>query len=162
MFEAVGEILKSLLPRDQWPAIDARLDVDLLVQELRNDACDFVALSEWLGTLLRRFVSPDRALLIDSMICKMHDGVRNKDIGEILDSFKRTFQILEVLTLVSLHHMPQQHTLSLTFYLLRIVQIQTFELYVPQWWTAQSSSSKRTSFDELKKVGTLVKRAPGS
>ena len=101
MFESVREIIKSLLPIEEWPTIDAGLDADLLVQELDNDACNFTALSDWLGTLLRRFMLPERRYLVDLMIAKIRDGVRNVDIDLIVDGLIRVFGILEVMKLVS-------------------------------------------------------------
>ena len=102
MFESVCEILKSLLPIEEWPAIDARLDVNLLVQELGNDVYDFSALSDWLGTLLRRFVLPERSHLVNLMTVRIRDGVRIQNVGVTVDGLVRLFSILEIMKLVSL------------------------------------------------------------
>ena len=101
MFESVCEILKSLLPNEEWPALDARLDADLLVQGLENDVYDFSALSDWLGALLRRFVLSERTHLVDSMTVKIRDGVRDMKAGVIVDGLAQVFGILEIMKLVS-------------------------------------------------------------
>lgn len=101
MFESVREILKSLLPECEWSAIDARLDIDLLIQELEYGVCDFIALSDWLGVLLRRYCSPEGSHLIDEMIKTIRSGVQDVNTGEILTGLMQIFTILEVMKLVS-------------------------------------------------------------
>lgn len=101
MFETVREILKSLLPECEWSAIDARLDIDLLIQELDNGACDFIALSEWLGVLLRRYCSQEGSHLIDEMTTMIRSGVQDVNTGGILNGLMQIFTILEVMKLVS-------------------------------------------------------------
>lgn len=101
MFGTVREILKSLLPECEWSAIDARLDIDLLIQELENGACDFIALSEWLGVLLRRYCSPEGSQMINEMTTMIRSGVHNVNTGEILTGLMQIFTILEVMKLVS-------------------------------------------------------------
>lgn len=101
MFETVRVILKSLVPEYEWSTIDARLDIDLLVQQLENEACDFIALSEWLGVLLRRYCLPEGSQLIDEMTTNIRSGVHNVDTGQILTGLMQIFTILEVMKLVS-------------------------------------------------------------
>ncbi len=111
MFETVREILKDLLKDclsiDEWLVIDTRLDIDLLVQELENDTCDLVALSDWLGALLRRFCSPERHHLVDLMVFEVHHGVRSANTTEVRNGLMRIFSILETMKLVSLHQVCQ-------------------------------------------------------
>jgi len=101
MFESVREILKSLLPESERSAIDARLDIGLLVQELENGACDFIALSEWLGVLLRHYCSSERSHLVDDMTTMIRSGVQDTNIGNILTGLMQIFTILEAMKLVS-------------------------------------------------------------
>ena len=100
MFETLREILKSLLPPDEWPAIDAWLDIDLLVQEVESNACDFRGLVEWLGSLLKRFCFAARHDLLHNMTSRMRGGVENQDTAEILNGLMQMFSILEVMKLV--------------------------------------------------------------
>ena len=101
MFGAVRMILKSLMHEDQWDAIDARLDIDLLIEQLKNRTFDLVALSDWLAVLLRRFCSLKRYQSIDVMTSSIRLGVERVDAQLITIGFKYMFDILESIKLVS-------------------------------------------------------------
>lgn len=101
MFDTIRDILKSLLPDIEWSGIDARLDTLLLVQQLENGACDFIALSEWLSVLLRRYCSSERKTLVDEMTTLIRSGVQRGHTGDLLTGLMQTFTILEVMKLVS-------------------------------------------------------------
>ena len=101
IFENVREILKGLLPSEEWSAIDARLDVVLLVQELENAAFDFTSLGDWLCTLLQRFCLPERKPLIESLILAVHAGIQTKDPNHIICALQQIFRLFEILKLVS-------------------------------------------------------------
>ena len=101
MFDAVRMILKSLMHGDEWDAIDARLDVDLLVQQLKNRAFDLVALSDWLAVLLRRCCSSKRHHSIDMMASSIRLGIERGEAQLITTGLTRLFEILESSKLVS-------------------------------------------------------------
>ena len=101
IFGAVRRILKSLIHEDEWDVIDARLDVDLLVQQLRNRALDLVALSDWLAVLLRRFCSPKRYQSIHGMTSSVRLGVERVEAPLIVTGLISMFDILETIKLVS-------------------------------------------------------------
>ena len=94
-------ILKSLMHEDEWDAIDARLDVDLLIQQLKNRAFDLVALSDWLALVLRRFCSPKRYQSIDVMTSSIRLGVERVEAQLIATGLISMFDILETIKLVS-------------------------------------------------------------
>ena len=101
MFGAVQMILKSLMHEDEWDAIDARLDVDLLVQQLKNRAFDLVALSDWLAVLLRRCCSSKRYHSIDMMTSSIRLGIECHEVQLITTGLACMFEILESSKLVS-------------------------------------------------------------
>ena len=101
MIEAIREISKSLLPVDEWSSIDARLDVELLTQEMKHGLCDFTNLSDWLGSLLRRFCSPARDHLIDEMTSAIQFGVLNAQPRSTANGLMSIFDILQTMKLVT-------------------------------------------------------------
>lgn len=101
IFGPVRMILKSLMHEDEWDAIDARLDVDLLIQQLKNRAFDLVALSDWLALVLRRFCSPKRYQSIDVMTSSIRLGVERVEAQLIATGLISMFDILETIKLVS-------------------------------------------------------------
>lgn len=101
MFATVRDVLKSLIPIHEWPAIDARLDIDLLKQEFENGACDFLALSEWLGAVMRRFCLPERNHLITLMTSTIRSGFQGTKPREIVCGLMLIFDTLEIMKLVS-------------------------------------------------------------
>ncbi|KAL6714869.1 Protein SOSEKI 1 [Lecanora helva] len=104
MFETMRQILRSLVPQEEWSMIDSRLDVDLLVQEMEYKAVDFADLSVWLRNLLRRYCSPERHDSINIMSSTILAGVYNKDVGTISSGLMQVFGILEVVKLDCANH----------------------------------------------------------
>ena len=101
LFGALQNILKHLLPSEQWPIIDAALDVRLLMQQLEHGICDLIALSEWLSKYLRRFCSPTRDCLLDKITSAIRSGVENAKTERILHGLITTFEVLYLMNLVS-------------------------------------------------------------
>jgi len=101
MFRAIRETLKTLVPEKEWQAIDSRLDVELLVQQMQYGACDFTSLGDCLANLLRRFCSPDRDHLFDDLTAGIRQGVIQADAQLIVTSLRCAFSILEIMRLVS-------------------------------------------------------------
>jgi len=100
-FATIREILKTLVPGSEWAAIDERLDVDLLIQELENGVCDVRGLADWLGQLLLRSCSPLRDDHVDDMVALIQKGA-DKDVPRLLAfGMKDLFGILETMRLVS-------------------------------------------------------------
>ena len=105
MFVAIHEILHSLLPGEAWTAIDRGFDIQLLVQELENEACDLISLIRWLGDLLQQYCLPERGQSITAMTSTIQDGVRSQDVSGMMSGLKQLFDILEAMKLVSLHYL---------------------------------------------------------
>lgn len=101
MFRTIQEILKTLVPMSEWPAVDTRLDVDLLIQQLEKGVCDILALSQWLSSLLLGSCSPMRDGLVADMVRMIRRGVESEHAGCIAEGLKHLFYILENMKLVS-------------------------------------------------------------
>lgn len=101
VFETIREIIKTLVSRAKWSAIEARLDVGLLMQELKHGACDVVALGEWLGTLLQTSCSPSRDPLVTATIVSIQNAARKNDSQDLAGGIEGLFSVLETMKLVS-------------------------------------------------------------
>ena len=108
MFQTIQKILKTLVPPEEWPTVDERLDIDLLMQQLEKGVCDIVALSKWLSVLMLGSCSPLRDSLIESIVPTIHDGVDNDNVGEIVNGLRRLFHALEMMKLVSASTKPRK------------------------------------------------------
>ena len=100
MFRVIKEITKTLVPQLEWAIVDARLDVDLLVQELEQGVCDVNGLIGWLGTLLLGSCSPMRDSLVEEMVSTVQEGVNTANARVIVDGLRDLFGILEIMKLV--------------------------------------------------------------
>ena len=101
MFVAVREIIKTLVPGSEWTAVDERLDVDLLIQELENGACDIKGLADWLERLLLRSCSPLRDHKVTDMVALIHEGTDKDDARLLVSGLQALFGILETMKLAS-------------------------------------------------------------
>lgn len=108
MFQTIQKILKTLVPHEEWPTVDERLDIDLLMQQLEKGVCDIVALSRWLSVLMLGSCSPLRDSLIESIVPTIQEGVDNDNVGEIVDGLRRLFHVLEMMKLVSASTKPRK------------------------------------------------------
>lgn len=101
MFKAVQEILKTLVPGSEWPIVDERLDIDLLLQQLEKGVCDIPTLIEWLGALLLCCCSPQRDPLVTGMVSRIRRGFENDNPRLLVKGLKDLFGVLELMKLVS-------------------------------------------------------------
>ena len=74
IFEAIRDILKTLVPDYEQKAIVERLDVDLIMQEISNGMCDLIALSNWLAKVLQAHCAPMRDELVEAMKMDIQTG----------------------------------------------------------------------------------------
>lgn len=100
MFVTIRDILKTLVPGSECSAVDQRLDVDLLMQELENGVCDVKRLSDWLRQLLLGSCSPLRDTEVEKMVSIVHEGVDKDDARLLVNGLKVLFGILETMKLV--------------------------------------------------------------
>ena len=136
-------ILKSLIHEDEWDAIDARLDVDLLIQQLKKRSFDLVAFSNWLAALLRRFCSRKRYQSIDVMTSSIKLGVERIDAPLIATGLISMFDIFETIKLVS-EPFKFQTSRNWLIALRRMLQTMISNTSIPSCWTAPSRLSRVT------------------
>ena len=103
LFETIRDILKTLVPAPEWAAVDQRLDIDLLMQELDHGSCDLTSLSEWIGRLLLGSCSPLRDPAVKKMVLQIRQGVELNNARTLMDGLKLLFGVLETMKLVSTH-----------------------------------------------------------
>lgn len=100
MFKVIKEITKTLVPQLEWTLVDARLDVDLIIQELEQGVCDVNGLIGWLGTLLLGSCSPMRDPDVKKIVSTIQEGVNTANARVIVNGLKDLFGILETMKLV--------------------------------------------------------------
>ena len=104
VFEVVRDILKTLVPDYDQPKIVERLDVDLLMQEIRNGVCDLLDLSDWLALVLKNHCAPMRDSLVDRMLNDMRTGALAPDHGLMVSGLRQLLGILEAMKLDVANH----------------------------------------------------------
>ena len=101
MFEAIKEILKTLVPASEWSIIDERMDITLLLQQLEKGVCDIPTLIEWLGALLLCCCSPQRDPMVTEMVSRIRTGFENNNPRLLVRGLRDLFGVLELMKLVS-------------------------------------------------------------
>ena len=148
MFRTIQEILKTLVPMSEWPAVDTRLDVDLLIQQLEKGVCDILALSQWLSSLLLGSCSPMRDCLVANMVSIIRCGVESEHAGRIAEGLKHLFYILENMKLVSsvLRACCEEKSSELTKF--RMLPITKSDICGCSWWATSYILNKRSFYGE--------------
>ncbi|TID15550.1 Tcp11-domain-containing protein [Venturia nashicola] len=96
MFDTISEILKSVVPEWDQPAVDQHLDKLMVMQEIEKGVCDFVNIAEWLAKLLKEHCAPMRDDMVDKVVGKIRRGT-SEWISEGLGDL---FGVLEAMKLV--------------------------------------------------------------
>ncbi|KAI9785710.1 MAG: hypothetical protein M1839_008727 [Geoglossum umbratile] len=104
VFEAIREILKTLVPERDHPSIDQNIDVPLIMQQLKRDVLDVYRLSVWMGQLLKGHCAPMRDVWVDKMVEKIERGTKDRCTGLLVDGLKSLFGILETMKLDVANH----------------------------------------------------------
>ncbi|KAL8867932.1 MAG: hypothetical protein Q9174_005337, partial [Haloplaca sp. 1 TL-2023] len=104
MLISIREIVKSLVPTEKHPAIDAQFDIELKMQELAHGVCDIAALIEWLGKLLQQSCSPMRDPTVVAMVQRTQQAIREQDARELMQAMKDLFGVLECMKLDVANH----------------------------------------------------------
>jgi hypothetical protein len=100
VFEAIREILKTLVPERDHSSIDQNMDVVLLMQQLKRDVLDVYRLSVWMGQLLKGHCAPMRDGWVDDMVSQIEIGTKNGCTRSLVGGLKSLFGILETMKLV--------------------------------------------------------------
>jgi hypothetical protein len=101
MFQAIQDILKSLVPDRDHARVNEHLDVPMLMQEIERGVCDLVRLAKWMSQLLKEHCAPMRDGMVDGMVTTIQTGVAEGSSAQIVDGLRELFAILETMKLVS-------------------------------------------------------------
>ena len=100
LFDTIREVLQTLVPTRDHPAIIEQLDTDLLLQQVRFKVLDMVALAKWLATLLKMHCAPMRDERADLMAMEIESGCLQNDMRKISSGLRLLFGVLETMKLV--------------------------------------------------------------
>ncbi|TKA83037.1 hypothetical protein B0A55_00859 [Friedmanniomyces simplex] len=104
VFEAIRDILTTLVPDHEQKRILARLDVDLIMQEITNGVCDLIDLSDWLAAVVKKHCAPMRDQLVDAMQSDIQRGALEGDHGKLVNGLRQFLAILEAMKLDVANH----------------------------------------------------------
>jgi len=104
VFEAVRDILKTLVPDFEQKAVVERLDVPLLMQEIQNGVCDLIDLSNWLARVLKAHCAPMRDELVDNMRQDIQQGAMEGSNELLVSGLRQLLAILEAMKLDVANH----------------------------------------------------------
>ncbi|KAI6911049.1 Tcp11-domain-containing protein, partial [Hortaea werneckii] len=104
MFEAIRDILKTLVPDYEQKTIIERLDVDLIMQEISNGVCDLLSLSTWLTKVLKAHCAPMRDDMVDEMQKDIEVGALEVRHEKLVSGLRQLLSILEAMKLDVANH----------------------------------------------------------
>lgn len=104
MFDAVKDILKTLVPEYEQESINLRFDVDLIMQEIIHGQCDLVSLSEWIAAVLKAHCAPMRDEIVDDMKRTIQSGAWENSHEKLTDGLRQLVGILEQMKLDVANH----------------------------------------------------------
>ncbi|KAK1068246.1 Protein SOSEKI 1 [Friedmanniomyces endolithicus] len=104
VFEAIRDILTTLVPDHEQKRILTRLDVDLIMQEITNGVCDLIDLSDWLAKVVKKHCAPMRDQLVDAMQSDIQQGALEGDHGKLVNGLRQLLNILEAMRLDVANH----------------------------------------------------------
>jgi hypothetical protein len=111
MFEALKQLLETLVPDRDHPKIAENLDTPLLMQQVWKGVLDIVRLSHWIADLLKSHCAPMRDDWADEMAAQIKDGCTKSDMDLIVDGLEKLFSFLEAMKLVR-HLFPEKKPLT--------------------------------------------------
>lgn len=101
MFDALREIIKSLVPEQDQSRVDEQLDTKMLMQQIEKGVCDLVSLAKWLSHLLKAHCAPVRDEWVDKMVEQIDLGSRVGSGRSLVNGLRELLGILEAMKLVS-------------------------------------------------------------
>ncbi|GAM84266.1 hypothetical protein ANO11243_022600 [Dothideomycetidae sp. 11243] len=104
MFETIRDILKTLVPERDQPAVAERLDVEMIMQEISRGLFDMMSLAQWLSTLLKAHCAPMRDEWIDQMVGQVQKGIEGNCQKRLIAGLRQLLGILEAMKLDVANH----------------------------------------------------------
>src|SRR2546423_658897 len=100
LLETLRELLETLVPDRDHAAIAERLDIPLLMQQIKKGVLDIVRLSQWIAELLKSHCAPMRDEWADEMTSKIEEGSTKSDVELVVEGLEKLFNFLEAMKLV--------------------------------------------------------------
>lgn len=104
LLKAVKEIIQTLVPLRDRELLDEAFDVDLLIQQLNQNAADLEKLASWLSQVLKSHCAPMRDDWVDEMYNQLSRGNRDNDIEELVRGMRTLLSVLEAMKLDVANH----------------------------------------------------------
>ncbi|KAK8244017.1 T-complex protein 11-domain-containing protein [Phyllosticta capitalensis] len=104
MFDALREIIKSLVPEQDQSRVDEQLDTKMLMQQIEKGVCDLVSLAKWLSHLLKAHCAPVRDEWVDKMVEQIDLGSRVGSGRSLVNGLRELLGILEAMKLDVANH----------------------------------------------------------
>ncbi|GAB7361440.1 hypothetical protein MBLNU230_g1496t1 [Neophaeotheca triangularis] len=108
VFITVRDVLKTLVPEADQRRIMERLDVFLIMQEIRNGVCDLVELADWMRVVLKKHCAPMRDGVVDDMHATFCKGVSAGDHNIMVKGLRKLLNLLEAMKLDVANHQIRQ------------------------------------------------------
>ena len=113
MFNKLKALLLILVPNNDHQCVSDALDVELLMQEVRNGILDVVKLSMWLRDLLTTHCAPIRDDWAQDMVSKISEGVQQNDMSSLVAGLEKLFSFCEAMKLDVANHQIRTFRLPL-------------------------------------------------
>lgn len=104
LFKTLKDILTSLLPAKDKQLVTEVLDMELIVQQLKTNSLDFMALAKWLADIFKCHCAPMRDLFVDQMMDKFARASSDNSVELLVDGLRMIFTILEAMKLDVANH----------------------------------------------------------
>lgn len=104
IFIAIRDVLKTLVPDYDQKVVKERLDVDHIMQEIRNGVCDLIDLANWLSKILKNHCAPMRDAIVDDMREEITEGATQDDQEKLVSGLRKLMNILEAMKLDVANH----------------------------------------------------------
>ncbi|ANZ75259.1 BA75_02682T0 [Komagataella pastoris] len=101
LFITLRDILLSLMPQQDKQKIIDVMDIELLIQNLKNGTLQLCPMFQWLGSVLKKNCAPTRDSIVDNMLSCFE---RDADVKSIIKGLGYSFQILERMKLDVANH----------------------------------------------------------
>lgn len=103
MFSNIRDILLTLVPKADRPAIRDVMDDALIKQRLVRGVFDISAFAQWLAGLLKCHCAPMRDKSVHRFTERISYGVAKNNVSALVEGLRLVFEVLEAMRLVSKH-----------------------------------------------------------
>ena len=104
IFDAVREILKTLVPDRDQKVVARRLDTTLLMQQIKHGVCDLVGLADWLDQICQAHCAPMRDTTVAAMAAQIKHAVTENSSYGLVEGIRQLLVVLEMMKLDVANH----------------------------------------------------------